>query len=346
MAAEAALKGLPMPATRLADLSSLRKPVVLVNVDTEEEFNWASNFSAEHRSTVAMRQLPVGHGVFRRYGIQPTYLVDHPIITDEVSAAMLRGWVEQGECQVGAQLHPWVNPPHREVVCIQNSYPCNLTPELETEKLTILTGCIAEAIGQAPRIYKAGRYGLDMRREPALARLGYRVDTSVMPYRSYRGAGGGIDFFGQPSQPFWTCDHGELLFLPVTQELVGWLRKIGRLRLGRHLFGRIASRLRVPGVLARLGLLERIMLSPEGASAEEMMRLVDCLIEDGYKVFCLSLHSPTLMPGCTPYTRTQADLDAFVRRLDLILSHMFTRHGAQAMDPLQLLALAQGGKGD
>ena len=50
-------------------------------------------------------------------------------------------------------------------------------------------------------------------------------------------------------------------------------------------------------LLARLSLLERIPLTPEGVGV------------DGAMVF--SFHSPSLRPGHTPWVRSEADLDDF-----------------------------------
>lgn len=321
---------------QFADFSHTDKPMLCVNVDTEEDFQWDKGFSRENISTESLEQLPVSHKIFRNYGIRPTYLVDYPIISDPEATEMLRGWAQADECLVGAQLHPWVNPPYEEVVCTQNSYPCNLNPALEKSKLSILTKAITEAIGTAPRIYKAGRYGLDIRRIAHLAEQGYYVDTSVTPFRSYSGTGGGPDFFGFPSKPFWLETQQDVLFLPATVEMVGLLRHIGRKRLSRHLFSRLASRMHLPGMLARTGLLERIMLTPEGVSEEELLRLLDCMVSDGYKMFCFSFHSPTLMVGCTPYTRNEAELKTFLRRIEVVLDYFFGKLGGVATDPMEL----------
>lgn len=310
--------------------------MLCVNVDTEEEFQWDKGFSKENTSTKSSRQLPVSHKLFRNYGIKPTYLVDYPIISDPQTTEMLRDWALAEECLIGAQLHPWVNPPYDEVVCVQNSYLGNLNAAQEESKLNVLTQTITEAIGTAPRVYKAGRYGLDMRRSALLVEQGYCVDTSVTPYRSYTGAGGGPDFFGFPSQPFWRDARRDILFLPATVEMVGMLRHVGRKRISRHLFSNLASRLHVPGMLARMGLLERIMLTPEGVNETELLRLLDCMVADGYKMFCFSFHSPTLMVGCTPYTRNESELETFLRRIEVVLDHFFGKLGGVATDPMAL----------
>lgn len=325
-----------MPAFLPASLAQADRPLLCVVIDTEEEFDWSGPFSRHHDRTDSILHIGKGQEIFRRHGVKPAYLIDYPIADDPRASEVFGPWSAAGECLVGAQLHPWVSPPYEEVVCPYNSYPCNLEPDLERRKLQALTARIADQLGIAPRVYKAGRYGLDITREAMLLELGYEVDTSVMPYRNFSGLGGGPDFFGFPDQPFWTSPERRLLYLPVGQSLVGSLRGLARGRFGRKAFGKISARLRVPGILARFRLLERIMLTPEGVSLDEMRRLVDSQLADGNRVFALSLHSPSFMPGGTPYTRSEAELRGFLDRIDRFLDDFLGRLGGQPITPLAL----------
>ncbi|WP_372617609.1 polysaccharide deacetylase family protein [Falsiroseomonas sp.] len=331
-----------LPASEDAGSGRLSRPHLCVILDTEEEFDWGGPFSRRHASVNAIEHLGRGHALFRRFGLVPAYLVDYPIIDDHRAAGVFGPWLAAGECLVGAQLHPWVTPPFEEVVCPFNSYPCNLDPALEQRKLAVLTQRIMERLGVVPRVYKAGRYGLDIWREAMLADLGYEVDTSVLPYRSFAGLGGGPDFFGYPDRPFWTCPSRRVLYLPVSQGLIGPLRRMGRGGLGQAVFGRFSSRLYIPGMLARFHLLERIMLTPEGVSFEEMRRLVDSQLRDGARVFALSLHSPSFMPGGTPYVRSEDDVAALLARTERFLEHFFGALGGVATTPLALKAMLEG----
>jgi hypothetical protein len=329
------------PASRQLDLVECdtrgrKRPLLCVIVDTEEDFDWRGPFSRKHVGVHSLQSLSRGHAIFRRFGLQPTYLLDYPVI-DHASAADIFGpWQAAGECLIGAQLHPWVTPPHEEVVCAINSYPCNLDPGLQRRKLVALTDRIRGVLGVAPQIYKAGRYGLDLGFEPVLTELGYRVDTSVLPYRDTSGFAGGPDFYDYPERPFWTDPGRGLFYLPVTQSVLGPLRRVARTRLGRWIFSPAAAGLHLPGVLARTHLLERIMLSPEGASGSDMRRLTRAMYHAGHRVFALSLHSPSFVPGSTPYVRTQRDLEAFLGTIERFLGFFLGEMGGMATDPLAL----------
>jgi hypothetical protein len=70
--------------------------------------------------------------------------------------------------------------------------------------------------------------------------------------------------------------------------------------------------------MARLGLLERIKLTPEGITVEEAKRLIRHMAALGHKVFVLTFHTLSRVPRNTPYVRNQSDLDRFMAWLEEI----------------------------
>src|SRR3546814_6514251 len=78
-------------------------------------------------------------------------MVDYPVLESEAAMALLRQWVAEDACDVGAQLHPWVNPPHEEDVTTANSYVGTLPEALERAKIVALRDRIAQETGKPPR---------------------------------------------------------------------------------------------------------------------------------------------------------------------------------------------------
>ena len=272
--------------------------------DTEEEFDWSKPRSRDNRSTTHMRAMPDLHERFRRRGVKLVHLVDHPIATDPESVAMLRGWLEREEVSIGTQLHPWVNPPHDEEVNTFNSFVGNLPIELERAKIADLTGTIEAAFGRRPVVYRAGRYGVGSNTAALLEEAGYRADVSVRATFDYSDEGG-PDFSRVRPFPYRIGD-GALIELPLSAAYVGRLRAKGR---GLY---RAADRLpRGRGLLSRLGLLDRVPLTPEGVPLPEALTAARALIDDGVRWLSLSFHSPSVEPGHTPYVRTAEDLRTF-----------------------------------
>ena len=312
-------------------------PRLIVVVDTEEEFDWERPFS---RSATATRSIPAqarAHEIYDRLGVVPTYVVDYPVATDPAAAAFLRGLKASGRAEIGAHLHPWVTPPQVEEVNARNSYHCNLPPELERAKLAALTSAVAESFGEAPKVFKAGRYGFGPATGGMLAELGYRVDCSKVPHTDL-GGDGGPDFRNTPPDPHWLAEG--LLEIPLTVGFIGAAASAGP-RVEGLFDSPLAARLRLPGLLARSGLVARSRLTPEGVPAEEQCRLIDSLLAQGRRVFTLAYHSPSLEPGNTPYVRGAADLDAVLASIERVLTH-FRDRGGTFTTPLQLLSELEG----
>ncbi len=291
----------------------IERPLLITSVDAEESFDWDRPFSRTSINVTAMRHQHRAHDIFARHGVVPVYLVDYPVAHQDEGRAPLRELLADGLCEIGAQLHPWVNPPFVEPLSKQNSYPGNLPPALERQKLFALTEEIQNAFAIAPQIYRAGRFGIGPHTAGILKELAYKVDTSVMPHWSFS-AKGGPDFRGVSSSPFWIDGARDLLEIPVSSALVGRAARLDRTATG--LFNNTAERFRLPAVMARLRLVERIKLTPEGITIGETKRLVRHMAALGHKVFVLTFHSPSLEPGNTPYVRSNEDLRRFLDWLE------------------------------
>jgi hypothetical protein len=288
-------------------------------VDTEEEFDWAKPHSRQERSTRTMEALPNIHRRLRSYGSAPIYLVDHPVATDQRCVATLREYLEKGECAIGAQLHPWVNPPFDEALNVRNSFPGNLPVATERAKIERLTETIEDAFGRRPIVYRAGRYGVGPNTASLLRDAGYRLDVSVRALFDYT-IEAGPDFTSVRPLPYRIGD-GALVELPLTATYVGRLR-----RWGNRLFPVSGRLLSMRGLLARTGLLGRVALTPEGMPLREVLEAMQLMIDDGVQLFSISFHSPSLEPGHTPYVRSEADLETFYRWWDGVMD-FFVRRG-------------------
>ena len=101
------------------------------------------------------------------------------------------------------------------------------------------------------------------------------------------------------------------------------------------LFARINSRqlrrYHVPGVLSRLGIVERITLTPEGVDHSAHRRLTRALLAQGQRIFMFSYHSSSMAPGNTPYVRSQRDLDNFLRTMDRYFDYFIHEIGGKPM---------------
>ncbi len=335
MPPEVAARLLPPAAEAFADTTPLGdRPVLTVVVDTEEEFDWSKPHCRTATAVTSIGEQHRAQAICDRWGIVPTYVVDYPVAADATAAAVLRAFADAGRAVIGTHLHPWVNPPHEEAVNSVNSFAGNLAPALERAKLEVLTETIERAFGARPTIYKAGRYGIGANTPTMLAALGYRADISVFAHLLPDGDGG-PDFRAFGPAPYWLTPDRSVLEIPLASGFFGRLAGLGPMLYPLTQSG-LPARLRAPGILSRLGLLERSRLTPESVDLEEMKRLTRALVAQGQRVLHCAWHSPSLAPGHTPYVQTEADRTAFLARLDGYFAFFFEELGGRAMTPIQV----------
>ena len=285
-------------------------PRLFVVVDTEEEFDWAAPFSRDNTSVSAMRHIGRLQDILSRYRIVPTYVVDFPVASQPQGFEPLKEFADSGRARIGAHLHPWVNPPFVEDVNGRNSFGCCLDDSLERRKIEVLKTQIGTSFGRFPTVYKAGRYGFGPSTASALEALDFAVDVSVNPQMNFESEGG-PSFEAFDTTPFFFGGGRRLLEIPCSTDYVGVCGPLAP-RVHRANARPAFERTRVLGVMSHLHVINKVMLSPEGATLAEMKALTRTLIRRGVRTFSLTLHSPSVEPGRTPYVRSAADLRQFL----------------------------------
>lgn len=316
------------------------KPTLIVSVDTEEEGLWSGAFARDGGSVENLKALPRFQALCEKHGVAPTYLVDTPAALHEPTAELLGGLQREGKAEVGAHLHPWCAPPFEEESSTRNSFLCNLPPLLQWEKLRGLTELIESKFGARPKSFRAGRYGLGPWGAQCLRRLGYKVDSSVIPYFDYSRQGG-PDFGLATVRPYYVDPHDLLVeadprrpirspgkrgpaLAPLLEVPVSTGFSHGRFdaasRWRRWAERSTPRRLRVVGVLDRLGLARRIKFSPEQHSAAELKRLAELYVDQRMPCLMMLLHSSSLSVGCSPYAADEHRLERLYETLDSVLA--------------------------
>lgn len=304
------------------------KTVLVVTIDTEED-NWG-----RHRSGITCEnigELPRLQELFDTFDILPTYLLSYQVCIDAPAVEILRDIHTQGNCEIGAHLHPWNTPPEEETLGDETSFLKNLPYKLQLKKLTTLTDTIKDRFDLQPRSFRTGRWGLGRNTVDALLQCGYRVDTSVTPSLSWKAEGDGPVFTSVETDPYTlqaTRDREtvqkSLLEIPAT---IGYSRwpfsfwdKIYRLADHPAL-----SPLHLVGALNRTSILRKLWLTPEGFSPEMMIALADMLIGHDKQLLNLSFHSNTLCPGLTPFVQSNRDVDDFYTSLTTLFEYLQQR---------------------
>lgn len=310
-------------------------PRLIVTVDVEEEFDW-SRFAADQMRVRNVAEQHRADAIYRGYGCVPTYLVDYPVASQVDGYQPLRDLLQAGRCLIGAQLHPWVNPPIDEQVVSDetHTFPGNLPREMEKAKLANLTRTISENFGITPRIYRAGRYGLGANTPQILSELGYQVDMSVLPRVDFAPIGG-PSYRDYDHKPYWLNRVGGVVEIPLTSGFTGRLSA-----LGDRIYPRINTRLgiagKIPAIMTRLGLLNRVRLSPEGQGLQEAKDLTWAVIRGGGTLLTLAYHSSSLIAGGNPFVPTTADVDRILDWLGAYLDFFVHRVGGELTTPMAI----------
>ncbi|AOY87503.1 WalW protein [Marinobacter salinus] len=313
-------------------------PQLIVVIDTEEEFDWNSEPDSAATGVSAMQHIDRVQSIFNEYGIRPCYVIDYPVASQAQGYELLRQFAQKGQCEIGAHLHPWVNPPVDEVLSKPNTYPGNLPQDLERQKLLVLRDKIQENFGSAPVAYKAGRYGFGPNTTGILQELGFNIDLSVCPPLDSR-ADGGPDYRRYDAHPFWFGGNDKpILELPCTGAFIGWASAAA---IPLFQVAQALRKFKAPGILSRLGAVDRLMLSPEGFNSAEHIKLSRALYNRGVRTFTWSFHSPSVVPGNTTYVQDDAQLRKFLDSFRCYFDFFFDELGGQASTPTRIRKLME-----
>ena len=305
----------------------------IVFVDTEEEFDWSAPLQRDGYGVSSITALPATARRFAGHGVPLTMMVDYPIATDPMAIACVREVLADPRSAVGTQLHPWVNPPFDEPLSPFNSYAGNLAEATEAAKIDRLTAAIETAFDVRPVVYRAGRYGIGPNTLRLLAERGYRIDSSMRSRYCYA-ADGGPDFKAIGNAAFRTGPDRTLAELPLTTAHTGVLRGGGE-----RLYRALGTVPRGRGVFSRLRLLSRIALTPEDMPLADALEAIAVVLGEGLRLLSFAFHSPSLVPGHTPYVRDAADLAGFYRWWDGVFADL-ARRGVAAASLDEVIAAA------
>ncbi|HET6162742.1 MAG TPA: hypothetical protein VFG37_03690 [Planctomycetota bacterium] len=320
---------------------------LVITVDTEEDDEWSPRPSTTCEN---LRFVPRFQELCESRGFPVTWLLTHGAATSPLAPQTFRAPLDRGACEVGAHLHPWNTPPNAPRPepdgAFFRPYPLEYPRDVQREMLAQLTGAIEESLGVRPRSYRAGRYGFDATGAALLRELGYEVDCSVTPGVSWRGAlgkrggAGGPDFVGAPQHPYWPAADdvtragpaSGLLEVPVTL-----VHTRAPLR-GDHRLTRAWSRFSHDGFVARVARktgFARTWLRPYPKySLADLEAVCDSARAAGAPLLEMILHSSELMPGCSPYRKDEAAVDALHRDVGALLTKLSARgvRGATLLD--------------
>jgi len=168
---------------------------LVVSVDTEED-----NWTPTHKKITVenVREIPRLDRFFEHLGIRPTYFVAYQVLASPRASATLQDIASRSRTEYAAHLHPWNTPPVEELSSGNDTMLANLPKRVQLAKLAVVTEAYEDVFGASPTSFRAGRFGLGSETVSALLECGYRVDSSVTPFTSWKDFDDGPDFVGAP----------------------------------------------------------------------------------------------------------------------------------------------------
>jgi len=305
---------------------------LIVTIDTEcdKKTDWSIRYPLQFESVV--KGIPdFFTPIFEEYGIKPTYLLSPEVIKNDNCVRVLKDAKEKG-AELGTHLHIEFVEPFEEInpkwtIKMQNL----LSKKYEYEKLRNLTNLFKGRFGYNPTSFRAGRFGISKNTLPILYKLGYLVDSSVVPYHAWRDIGGYTEFWDCDSLPYFPSTNNqkvrgnlEILEMPVT--------------VGRTLYSSISKTiLRTIPKFPKAWALPRlffkdsfrpVILRPtlKNGTINNLKKLVDEKIGNAKKqndIFLnMMFHNVDFFPQMSPYCDSQDKHTYLKNTLTKILSYI------------------------
>lgn len=301
--------------------------VITIDVEPDCSPNWTYSDPLQFRGVsegIARRLQPL----FNRYHIAPTYLINNVVLEDAASCEVLA--TLSGRFELGTHLHPEFIEPQKTVRHYAGrkgvANCCFYPPHIERGKIGRITELFFQCFGYAPKSFRAGRFSAGDNTIESLAAAGYLVDTSVTPHVCWNDATREepVDFRHAREQPYFMQPSsilqegpGSVLQVPVSislQKTRPWQE------MKRTYFG-----------LRRPMLTERPMwLRPVFSTYADFLSIVDeytnRYASNDFIVFNLMFHNVEVMPGLSPYTRTERDCKKYLGQLDKFFAFCNASH--------------------
>lgn len=314
---------------------------LIVSIDTEEDMpNWVPQRITTVRNILALPRL---QELLGKYNITSNYLIDQPILEDNQSVSFFRNLVKNERCELGAHIHSWNSPPlTSDEKSGKASYLSECEKEVVRKKINNYNKLFVDKMGFSPLSYRGGRFGLNADILTVLSEYGYKVDSSVAPLMNYS-ADGGPNFRDFMLFPHWvqSAEGRLILELPVTIALVHAFRLSFK-----KLYFRIPEWTKIRGAMHRLNIARLLWLRPTTFNLQEMRQLADYVLDVlNVPVLNIMFHSSEVCAGCSPYNKTEKDVNNFFDRLEGIIAYLVQERNVQSVGMTEFANFCSGDKG-
>jgi hypothetical protein len=267
--------------------------------------------------------------LFNAYANPPTYLINNVVLENDASVNTLKSL--EGDYELGTHLHPEFIEPQKEVYQYDGQRSdancCFYPHEIESGKIESITNLFAKKIGYKPTSFRAGRFSAAGNTLDTLARLGYKVDTSVTPNVIWedRTRESPVDFRNAFVQPYF-ARHGTILEEDKTGKL---------LEVPVSISNKPSSLLREMkesrfGLKRSMRKTSPMWLRPVYSSTKQFIEIVESFsklyVHNEVLVFNMMFHNVEVMPGLSPYTQNEEQCVAYLKQIEDFFKYCQSEH--------------------
>jgi len=319
----------------------VKKPSFLITIDTEGDNLWVR---PRKITTNNSRYLPRFQALCERYSLTPTWLTDYEMAECPIYREFAADYLKRGVGELGMHLHAWNSPPIESLTdddWYHQPYLIEYPERIIVKKIDFMTDLLESRFGIKPVSHRAGRWALDKRYAHHLRQRGYRVDTSVTPFTSWKGhqgdpkGNGGTDYRGFPHQPYRLdvdhidrSGHSNLLEIPVT--------------IVRGVTYGMKDKL--PSMASRV--VNRVCpyvhwLRPNGQNLNRMVGILKQASWENWSCVTFMLHSSELMPGGSPIFKDELAIEKLYEDLEALFEFAQDRYEGHSLSAFNELWLAE-----
>lgn len=300
-------------------------PKLSIVIHTEEEFDWNGGFFRSNNHVTHGQKLITFCEELISLGAKITFALDFAFVDSNEGKAVIKHFktLYPNDIEFASHLHPWLNPPiqnkKNEELNI-NSYPGNLSSELEFEKLKELTNKITKVCGSSPVTYLAGRYGVGKNTLKTLKSLDYSTDISISPFSDFsRQEGPNFQYF---NNTIFVKD--DITHWPHTTAITALFSCVERWFDKRPHMYQVCKSNKLTRLILKVLRIKQQRLSPEGFTLNDLKTITNTQLKLGHNKLIFSFHSPSVQAGLTPYVSTLSEEEMFLKITKDYISWFFS----------------------
>ena len=272
----------------------------IITVDTEGDNLWKWH-EGEKITTTNTKFIPRFQELCEEFGFKPVYLTNYEIAQDDEWVAYAGEKAAQGLCEVGMHIHAWNTPPEHELKDNfgGNPYISEYPTEIVFQKIEFLTHYLNERFDLSMKSARSGRWATNEDYFKALKQNGYICDCSYTPEIDLskipgRSVNCGNDYRGETKTVHFVTEN--IVEVPMST------RKIHHIAEGT-----------VKHKLSTLIKGDHMWLRPYRKSLSDMIFLSQAISKEGEDYLEFMIHSSELMPGGSPYFKSEDDIELLYR---------------------------------